>query len=155
MGYGTCVNMSRLFVALCRASNVPARTIWGIVHGFIVGHHEWAEFLDENGVWHAVDLAYTKAFELDDTRYLDLIYGSEENPLFKEIYGPYRMDEAYVWLSTKYDYSADLGYTIAADDYPAECTYENIYLMKDFYRKKVEYPFFSEVRLSVESLFPR
>jgi len=45
-GFGTCVNRTRVFLALCRASGIPARTIWGY---FYVppdmktqGHHEWA-----------------------------------------------------------------------------------------------------------------
>ena len=44
MGYGTCVNHARLFVALCRAANVPARTVWGIIYN--------------NGVYDTTDRAY-------------------------------------------------------------------------------------------------
>ena len=68
MGYGTCVNFSRLFVALCRAASVPARTVWGVTlnNGAYEHHHEWAEFLDNDGYWHPLDLTYTKSFELSD-----------------------------------------------------------------------------------------
>lgn len=84
LGYGTCMNASRLFVALCRAADVPARTVWGIVnaHDEIGGynnHHQWAESLDDSGSWHVADFGYTIDFDLNDIRYLDLIYAAEEN----------------------------------------------------------------------------
>jgi hypothetical protein len=88
MGYGTCMNSSRLYVALCRAVNVPARSVWGVVnaHDDIGGynnHHQWAEILDESGYWHASDFGYTIDFDLNDIRYLDLIYAAEENTIIK------------------------------------------------------------------------
>lgn len=88
LGYGTCMNASRLFVALCRAINVPARTVWGIVnaHDDIGGynnHHQWAECLGDSGYWHAMDFGYTIDFDLNDIRYLDLIYAAEENTIIK------------------------------------------------------------------------
>lgn len=88
LGYGTCMNSSRLFIALCRAVNVPARSVWGVVnaHDDIGGynnHHQWAEILDESGLWHAADFGYTKYFDLNDIRYLDMIYGAEENSIIK------------------------------------------------------------------------
>ena len=88
LGYGTCMNASRLFVALCRAADVPARTVWGIVnaHDDIGGynnHHQWAEALDDSGYWHAADFGYTIDFDLNDIRYLDLIYAAEENTVLQ------------------------------------------------------------------------
>jgi len=88
LGYGTCMNASRLFIALCRAVNVPARSVWGIVnaHDDIGGynnHHQWAESLDDSGYWHAMDFGYTIDFDLNDIRYLDLIYAAEENTILK------------------------------------------------------------------------
>ncbi len=88
LGYGTCMNASRLFVALCRAAGVPARTVWGVVnaHDDIGGynnHHQWAESLDDLGYWHAMDFGYTIDFDLNDIRYLDLIYAAEENTILK------------------------------------------------------------------------
>ncbi len=84
LGYGTCMNFSRLFVAMCRAVNIPARSIWGIVYGYDDDniydyHHQWAEMLDDNGYWHPLDFNYTTDFDLNDIRYLDLVYAAEEN----------------------------------------------------------------------------
>lgn len=88
LGYGICINSSRLFVALCRAVNIPARTVWGIVNahddnGGYNNHHQWAEMLDEEGFWHPADFGYTIYFNLNDIRYLDLIYAAEENTIIK------------------------------------------------------------------------
>ncbi len=87
LGYGTCMNFSRLFVALCRAANIPARTIWGIVYNnddnIYDYHHQWAEVLDDSGYWHPADFTYTTNFDLNDIRYLDLIYAAEENTIIK------------------------------------------------------------------------
>ncbi len=88
LAYGTCMNASRLFVALCRAVDVPARTVWGVVnaHDDIGGynnHHQWAESLDDSGYWHPADFGYTIDFDLNDIRYLDLIYAAEENSIIR------------------------------------------------------------------------
>lgn len=89
LGYGTCMNSSRLFVALCRSVKIPARTVWGVVHahdglGGYNNHHQWAEMLDENGYWHPMDFGYTTYFDLNDIRYLDLLYAAEENTIIKQ-----------------------------------------------------------------------
>jgi hypothetical protein len=86
LGYGTCMNFSRLFIALCRAVNIPARSVWGIVYdhdgnNIYDYHHQWAEVLDENGYWHQADFNYSTVFDLNDIRYLDLIYAAEENTI--------------------------------------------------------------------------
>lgn len=107
LGYGTCMNASRLFVALCRAAGVPARTVWGIVYnhedtGDYDNHHQWAESLDDSGYWHAADFGYTIEFNLNDIRYLDLIYAAEENTVIRN-----RKDHHIIF--------EDMFYT---DDYP-------------------------------------
>jgi len=84
--YGTCMNFSRLFIALCRAAEIPSRSVWGVVYGYDDDqlynyHHQWAEILDESGYWHPLDFGYSRDFDLNDIRYLDLIYGAEENTL--------------------------------------------------------------------------
>lgn len=83
---GTCINFSRLFISLCRAANIPARSVWGIVYGYPDDkiydyHHQWAEILDDDGYWHPLDFNYTHSFDLSDIRYLDLLYSAEENLL--------------------------------------------------------------------------
>ncbi|MGB8490310.1 MAG: transglutaminase-like domain-containing protein [Bacteroidales bacterium] len=108
---GTCMNFSRLFVALCRAANIPARTIWGVVYDHDGGniydyHHQWAEVLDNTGYWHPVDFTYTKSFNLNDIRYLDLIYSAEENTTIEN-----RLSEEIILGNVKY-----------FDNYPATVT---------------------------------
>ncbi len=86
---GVCINFSRLFIALCRANGIPARSISGVVlnqehqdqYDF---HHEWVEFMDEEGVWHPLDLTYTQAMNFSDIRYTDLVYAAEDHPYFSE-----------------------------------------------------------------------
>ena len=85
--YGTCINFARLFVALCRATGIPARSVWGSLNtggSSYRGHHNWAEFLGDDGNWHAVGLSFTNTFDLNDLRYLDLLYGPEENHHIEE-----------------------------------------------------------------------
>ncbi|MBN1413809.1 MAG: transglutaminase domain-containing protein [Bacteroidales bacterium] len=89
LGYGTCMNFSRLYIALCRAAGIPARSVWGIVYGYNNDniydyHHQWAEIRDENGYWHPADFNYTRSFDLNDIRYLDLLYAAEENSFLYE-----------------------------------------------------------------------
>lgn len=65
-GVGDCEDMTSLFVALCRAAGIPARTVW-------VPGHCYGEFYmidDEgNGYWFPCQLAGTEAFgEMPDPR---------------------------------------------------------------------------------------
>jgi hypothetical protein len=124
IGYGTCMNFSRLFVALCRSIGIPARTVWGVVYnhddnGIFDYHHQWAEFQDEDGHWHPLDFGYTTHMDLDDLRYIDLLYGAEENPLLKN-----RISEYPVLGDVKYfkDYPAAmsgmLGFRLEEDNRP-------------------------------------
>jgi len=39
--------------------------------------------LDDSGYWHAADFGYTIDFDLNDIRYLDLIYAAEENTIIR------------------------------------------------------------------------
>ena len=86
-GVGVCINRARLFVALCRASGIPARTASGVVRNHddpptYDFHHEWMEYLDRQGNWHPVDLGYSTSYELNDPRYAGFVYGAEDHPWF-------------------------------------------------------------------------
>jgi len=86
-GSGVCINRARLFVSLCRASGIPARTVNGAVRHHddpttYEFHHEWMEYLDGQGNWHPVDLRYSVSYELNDPRYAGFVYGAEDHPWF-------------------------------------------------------------------------
>ncbi len=136
MGYGTCVNHARLFVALCRAAGVPARTVWGIIYtgGVYDHHHEWAEFLDDDGYWHPLDFTFTTSFDLSDIRYLDLIYSSEENPLYErsrsEQYGEDKT-QIIVYDTTDQPYDGRLGFRLVEDNWPLSMVVENVFVLED------------------------
>lgn len=136
MGYGTCVNHARLFVALCRAANVPARTVWGIIYnnGVYDYHHEWAEFLDDDGYWHPLDFTFTTSANLSDIRYLDLIYSSEENPLYERSRNErYRADtsQIIVYDTTDRAYDGRLGFRLVDDNFPNSLVVENRFVLAD------------------------
>lgn len=132
LGYGTCVNHARLFVALSRAAGIASRTVWGIVYsdGVYDYHHEWAEVRDEEGRWHQLDPVFATAFDLESAEYLDLVYAPEENPL-----NPYTVATSalaeHEWIA--YDTSAEsfdgrLGFVLVDRDrfgrsYVVENTY--------------------------------
>jgi hypothetical protein len=136
MGYGTCVNFARLFVALSRAANVPARTVWGVTFndGAYEHHHEWAEFLDDDGYWHPLDLSYTTSFDLSDINYLDLIYSSEENPLYERSRSEqYDEDitQFIVYDTTTQPYDGRLGFTMVENNSPVSYVVENVFVLAD------------------------
>lgn len=136
MGYGTCVNHARLFVALCRAANVPARTVWGIIYndGVYDNHHEWAEFLDDDGYWHPLDFTFTTSFDLSDIRYLDLIYSSEENPLYEQSRNERYsrdMSRIIVYDTTDQPYDGRLGFRLVDDNSPNSLVVENLFILAD------------------------
>ena len=133
LGYGTCMNASRLFVALCRAAGVPARTVWGIVYahedtGDYDNHHQWAESLDDSGDWHAADFGYTIDFDLNDIRYLDLIYAAEENSIIRN-----RKDHHIIFEDMFYtrDYPTvpmgQIPFRLISDNRPDSMTVEHWY----------------------------
>ncbi len=125
-GYGTCMNFSRLYVALCRAGGIPARTVWGVIYGDGVNHlydshHQWAEIMDEQGFWHPVDFSYTRQFDLNDIRYLDLIYAPEENHFL----ATYPATELFIGNVAYFDgypaaLSGTLGFELVEDSRPDE-----------------------------------
>jgi hypothetical protein len=120
--YGSCMNYSRLFIALCRAVNVPARSVWGIVYGYDDDgvydyHHQWAEILDNDGFWHPLDLNYSTSFNLADVRYLDLLYGAEENSIL-----------------TNSSYEIHLGNVSYFHNYPATLTGKLGFVLTDDHR---------------------
>jgi hypothetical protein len=130
---GTCMNFSRLFVAMCRAVNIPARTIWGVVYDHDGGniydyHHQWAEVLDDSGDWHPADFTYTRSFNLNDIRYLDLIYAAEENTIIEN-----RLPEEIIVGNVKYfdNYPATLtgrlGFKLVENKLPDYMTIEYIF----------------------------
>lgn len=131
LGYGTCVNHARLFVALSRAAGIPARTVWGIVHsdGVYDYHHEWAEIRDEQGRWHQLEPLCPTAFDLESAEYLDLLYAPEENPL-----NPYQVGAAALAETDRiaYDTSSEpcdgrLGFTLVERDRHGRFVIENTY----------------------------
>lgn len=136
MGYGTCVNFARLFVALSRAASVPARTVWGVTFndGAYEHHHEWAEYMDDDGYWHPLDLSYTTSFELSDVNYLDLIYSSEENPLYERSTSESYSKEAaqfIVFDTTAQPYDGLLGFAFVENNFPTSYVVENVFLLAE------------------------
>ncbi len=136
MEYGTCVNYARLFVALSRAANVPARTVWGATFndGEYEHHHEWAEYMANDGYWHPLDLSYTTSFELSDVNYLDLIYSSEENPLYErstsEQYSKI-MTQFIVFDTTASPFDGRLGFTFVENKFPISYVVENVFVLSE------------------------
>jgi len=68
-GNGSCGPQSMLLAALCRASGIPARVVWGCVYtpeyGGSFGHHGWTEVYVGEAGWIPVDAT------LHETDYLD------------------------------------------------------------------------------------
>jgi hypothetical protein len=68
-GNGSCGPQSMLLAALCRASGIPARVVWGCVYtpeyGGSFGHHGWTEVYVGDAGWIPVDAT------LHETDYLD------------------------------------------------------------------------------------
>lgn len=130
---GNCMNYSRLLVALCRAANIPSRTIWGVVYGYGPStqlnynfHHQWAEILDDDNNWRVLDLTMTQSFDLNNIQYLDLIYGAEENDMvrdnhLKEIMIPIKNRNGYPVVSS------DLDFNLVSNNQPISLTTEYIY----------------------------
>jgi hypothetical protein len=84
-GSGICVNHARVFVALCRAAGIPARTVSGTLAGMgNDGHHEWAEYYDRRKDWRPVDPTSDSdcASDSKDLKYIDLVYDIESNPIY-------------------------------------------------------------------------
>jgi hypothetical protein len=134
--YGTCVNRARLFVAICRASGIPARTVWGyfylLTDANIEGHHEWAEYLNDKNQWIALEFderlyTYHKIIR-PYIGHIDLVYSAEENPIFLHAkdYGSVLlyMSKEGNWIKGRF------GYKIIENNYPISLTIENNFLIK-------------------------
>lgn len=82
--YGQCIQYSNLFVGLCRAIQIPSRTVFGYVSTdpFFKIPHQWAEFMDEEGYWHQVDASNENRtrFDFTDPLYFDFYYAEHQNP---------------------------------------------------------------------------
>ena len=105
---GVCINYSRLFIALCRAAGIPARSVSGVVFpgGNVgedcLGHHEWCEFLDENDQWRSLDLTFTHDVNINTVKYIGFTYCAEETELFAEYMDEFSAD-LFVPFKTKKD----------------------------------------------------
>ncbi len=85
---GRCRHHAHLFVALSRSINIPARTITGRLiqdSSLFWDLHQWAEFMDEEGLWHPVDPT-AGFFNFSDTRFFDFFYAIKQNS-----FDPYEM----------------------------------------------------------------
>lgn len=85
---GDCTEFMNLFIALCRADNIPARGIGGYVcneSSFLKpsGYHNWAEFF-EDGLWRIAD-PQKKALRSNQDKYMamTIIGESPQNPIGK------------------------------------------------------------------------
>jgi hypothetical protein len=86
---GDCTEFADLFVALCRANNIPARRVGGYIYpqSAVVrpqDYHNWAEFY-EDGRWKIAD-PQNKKLRQNQADYIamEIIQGSQSNPM-----GPY------------------------------------------------------------------
>jgi len=74
---GKCADISSIFIALCRASGVPAREVLGIrmgknpVQDITTGQHCWAEFFLPGTGWISVDPADVRKKMLVDNLQID------------------------------------------------------------------------------------
>lgn len=68
-GNGSCGSQSMLLAALCRASGIPARVVWGCVYtpeyGGSFGHHGWNEIYVGEPGWIPVDATLHEPDYLD------------------------------------------------------------------------------------------
>ncbi len=83
---GDCTEFADLFVALCRANNIPARRIGGYISPQDAvlkarDYHNWAEYY-ENGSWHIAD-PQNKKLNQDQADYISMqiIRGSHDYPM--------------------------------------------------------------------------
>lgn len=131
-GIGVCMNFSRLYVALCRAAGVPARSVWGIVYGHSDDgiydyHHQWAEVCDEVGTWHTCDFRYYNGFFNNNMKYLDLVYGPEENSSITGITGWISLlNDMDYWHNYPVACTGRLGFELVADNRPDSMVVEYI-----------------------------
>ena len=124
LGYGTCGNFARAFVALARAAGIPARTVQGVVYDDANddSYHQWAEYRDEHGTWHLVDPTTATDFDATSRAYVDLIYAAEENSLWSD------PDTIVVADTTHRAHDGKLGFRLLSET-STSYTVENIYVL--------------------------
>lgn len=97
-------------------------------------HHPKTTYDNYGGYWHPLDLTFTKSFDLSDIRYLDLIYSSEENPLYEQSrsgrYSP-NANQIIVYDTTQRAYDGRLGFRLVEDDSPNSLVVENLFILAD------------------------
>lgn len=87
-GYGECGGWSALFVALCRASGVPAREVWGMTNLDNIpnsrGGHAWAEFYLAGVGWVPVEPQHPERLGLTPLEYVRMhhydVNGRRQSP---------------------------------------------------------------------------
>lgn len=130
---GTCMNFARLFVALCRAGNVPSRTIVGVIFGYEPDRnynfgHEWAEILDDKNNWRVLDFTFTKSFDINNIKYLDLIYGPEENDFVLNHFSKEIMIASFQYYNGfPVTTTGRMGFNLVSDKIPLSLTTEYVY----------------------------
>lgn len=133
LGYGMCINSSRLFVALARAAGIPARSVWGVLNegSTYDSGHEWAEFLDDSGYWHPLDFTATGAFDLSNVRFLGLVYDPEENFAFNSgVNGPYAFGgDVVIYSSFPMPGGDQYGFQLIENDRDKKVV-ENVYVVE-------------------------
>lgn len=105
---GDCSEYSYLFVALCRATGIPARVQAGFVFHhigeFLKDGHMWAEYYLENYGWIPVDLTWQQFNAIDSMHFSSLQSVPElipyANYIFNNTVGPKPKDEQNVQLKT-------------------------------------------------------
>ncbi len=88
-GKGDCSEFSDLFVALCRANNIPARTISGYTLDYLdFGKHSWAEvYLDQCGWVRFEPIRRNNAtFKKTINAYIQLVSGKNNSILKNYLY---------------------------------------------------------------------
>jgi hypothetical protein len=125
-GYGICMNKARIFVALCRASNIPARVICGVVidkgedH-----HHDWTEVYDrEQEEWFTVDPTASNNMDVNTFKYIDIMYNIDDNPVFPFMFWANDYAKIEKGISIFFPernlhwQTGSVGYTVAEDKSP-------------------------------------
>ncbi|MGI9609954.1 MAG: transglutaminase-like domain-containing protein [Acidimicrobiia bacterium] len=123
LGHGTCANFARLFVALSRAVGIPARTIQGVVFDTdLDSYHQWAEYRDEEHVWHVVDPTTDTDPETVSRLYVDLVYSPEANTWWTD------PNNIILYDTTHKPHDGRLGFRVVHET-PTTATIENTYIL--------------------------
>jgi hypothetical protein len=146
---GVCINFSRLFIALCRAVDIPARSVSGVIFprtnigDDCLFHHQWCEFLDENNQWRSLDLTFTKDMDITSIQYTGFTYCAEETELFSDYYTefmadlgkPFKTDNEclviYCYLPT--EHGAKFGFKLLHNFAPDSIVFEKTVMIEHKY----------------------